>query len=400
MLRFARATIKRLARFRLRTLLALMALASLALAAFVKPTLEARRQLRAIRAIEAAGGEIVYGEGVVRNGVASGLLRSWFGDDAVRPIVLAKLDRPSMDCESVIEALSAVREVKGITLWRTELSKTAAEKLSTVRGLDCLCLDQVTVSTEAFQSLSQCESLRLLTVSGDSIDDETMDCLVEFTALESLLISRSSITRDGLVRMARCRGLRSLTITRQPQLLAGTNAATLLELKQLQWLNLVDVGVDDGTMEVLAKLVDLKHLHIYELQPTVTDAGLRRIGELRNLESLSLSSSGITDQSIESIVQLRRLSSLDISDCYITDEGLAELARCASLTHLDLTGASVTDTGILHLADHPSLESLEIEIGQGVTRQGLRRLLDEQPNLQVSAFVTEPDGTLSWVDIP
>jgi len=98
-------------------------------------------------------------------------------------------------------------------------------------------------------------------------------------------------------------------------------------------------------------------------------------------EMLDLSHTAVTDQGLKRVGQMRQLQWLDVSGCRITDEGLAELAKHDQLQELYLRGTLVTDGAISALATIPKLSVLDIA-ETSVTQDGIRQLTESLPDLK------------------
>ena len=74
----------------------------------------------------------------------------------------------------------------------------------------------------------------------------------------------------------------------------------LAQLTNLRWLDLGDTRVTDAGVKELSKLRNLQFLNLPH-NADVTDAGLMAIRELVNLERLSLSRTRITDKGLKEL---------------------------------------------------------------------------------------------------
>ena len=81
----------------------------------------------------------------------------------------------------------------------------------------------------------------------------------------------------------------------------------------------------------------------------LTDAGLKEVSKLQNLEKLSLPKQ-ITDEGLKEVAQLQKLTYLHLTFCdQISDAGLKELAKLKKLKFLSLVNTQVTDAGVAEL---------------------------------------------------
>jgi hypothetical protein len=120
--------------------------------------------------------------------------------------------------------------------------------------------------------------------------------------------------------------------------------------------------VVDRDLDSLAGL-ESQLLRVNFSRSEITDAGLAKLCQMKNLEQLRLASPRITDAGIASVGQLARLRFLHLIDAPITDAGIELLYGLKNLESLYLDGTKVTDEGIarlvaalpqvhLHIDDH------------------------------------------------
>jgi hypothetical protein len=107
----------------------------------------------------------------------------------------------------------------------------------------------------------------------------------------------------------------------------------------------------------------------------VTDADLKDVSRLEQLQKLDLSYGEITDEALQYIKALKHLQTLDLRSTKVTGGGLVMLKELKSLKELYLTGCQVTDDGLVHLGELDNLEALYVGGMLGdVTDRGLRQL--------------------------
>jgi hypothetical protein len=78
----------------------------------------------------------------------------------------------------------------------------------------------------------------------------------------------------------------------------------------------------------------------------VTDAGLKKIGQLKNLSGLFLHGTKVTDDGLKDVSSLANLKDLWLDGTEVTDAGLKHLERLSALSHLSLEKTKVTKQGI------------------------------------------------------
>ncbi len=89
------------------------------------------------------------------------------------------------------------------------------------------------------------------------------------------------------------------------------------------------------------------HLIWLDLSRTgITDAGLKMLAKMPNLERLDLRGTAVGDAGVESLAPLRSLQTLGLYGTAVTDAGLPALQRLPGLKRLYVGGTRVTATGL------------------------------------------------------
>lgn len=112
-----------------------------------------------------------------------------------------------------------------------------------------------------------------------------------------------------------------------------------------------------------------------------TDAGMKDLGELTTLTSLTMAGNRqVTDECLKHIGQLKELKYLSLASCRrITGVGVKELAGLKNLTALHLSRTQVTDDCLDDLKGLDKLEHLSLAETK-VTEAGIRELQEALPN--------------------
>lgn len=156
------------------------------------------------------------------------------------------------------------------------------------------------------------------------------------------------------------------------------------------WLTLFEVMKEHGitTLNAQGQMTDraLEQLTAYECVRTLnfdgtkklSDAGLRHLARMPQLEALDLSDypgGTISDKGLESIRNLLNLRRFQM--CWqsgITDTGVANLAGCENLEDVNLLGSPTGDGAVRALSGKPHLH--HFKTGRLVTDSGLQLLHD------------------------
>src|SRR5262245_6023642 len=122
----------------------------------------------------------------------------------------------------------------------------------------------------------------------------------------------------------------------------------------------------------LVHLQGLPRLRSLDLgaQP-LTDAGLKQIAALTDLQELNLNWNKVTPAGVISLVKSRPgLQRLELSGVSMRDDDVAALKVLTDLRHLGLRRTLITDGGLAHLKAFPKLRQLSL-MHTGVTDVGL-----------------------------
>jgi hypothetical protein len=116
--------------------------------------------------------------------------------------------------------------------------------------------------------------------------------------------------------------------------------AVLGELKNLQMLSLCDPGVTDESVKYIPPLGGFALLCLEH--SSVTDAGLKTIGKFTWLKSLLLDGTAVTDAGLDYLSGMTKLKELTLDDTEVSDAGLAKLQRLPSVATISVCRTRVT----------------------------------------------------------
>lgn len=281
--------VRRLLRFRLRTLLLAMLAISVALGVYVN---RARRQQAAITAIKKFGGEAVYDYQFKNDwsvpdadSWAPAWLRKRLSDDFFHSIKEVTVNGPADFQESQrIEV---------------EVTDELLRNLDGLPWLEYLFVNDIPVSDDGVSHIGKLRCLRVLVIE-------------------------TNVTDAGVAHLAGCRQLEALHLRGGSQL-------------------------GEEGLGAISQLPRLKTLYLSEHQ--FTDRGLAHVGQMRQLTTLRLHYSNITDDGLAHLANLTELESLGLLGCsQVTTAGLWHLRGLKNLRSLDLQGTLVTDASKLGAA--------------------------------------------------
>ena len=326
-----------------------------------------------------------------------------------------------------------------LNLERTGVTEAGLKELKDLKNLQTLSLSNAQVTVSGLKELKDLKNLKTLSVPG--LTDGALRSLREVGLLHALdcagaeggkrpagaddvilLYLTGPVTDAGLKELKDLKNLQTLTLNN-----AVTDAG-LKELKGLSKLRTLHLGVtDDGALRSLRE-VGLLHVLIQaqaeggkrpasaddvillNLQSTgVTEAGLKELKDLKNLQTLSLSRAQVTVDGLKELKGLTKLRTLNL-EYPVTDgalrslrevgllhalpvakaEGAGRPAGPADVVRLNLNGNEVTAAGLKELKGLTNLRTLDL-IGTRVTDVGE---LKDLTNLQTLS-VTNNQGTMS-----
>jgi hypothetical protein len=106
-------------------------------------------------------------------------------------------------------------------------------------------------------------------------------------------------------------------------------------------------GVKDKDLQEVGQLNNLQWLTLYRSE--ISDAGLKHLAGLKKLNRLGLHDSNVGDEGMKIVANFTGLEVLGIGKTNVTDIGLAELAALKQLWLLDIAETAITDASIVTL---------------------------------------------------
>ena len=173
-----------------------------------------------------------------------------------------------------------------------------------------------------------------------------------------------------------------MSITCQGLTLGDEGYQLVAKCFRLEAVSFIHCDLNDERMQCLADLHHLSSLTIFDA-PGVTDAGIRNVAPLRELQTLSLRGIAVGDASLKTIAQLPDLKDLDLTNTQVTDEGIPTLSSLHSLAWLILIDTGITDEGVAKLEGMENLNEITLR-GSKVTDKGKAQLAKKYPGLKIN----------------
>lgn len=385
---------RRWLQFSLRTML----LSTLAVAVWLGWFVDrAQRQKRAVEAIEARRGFVIYRhelnadmpsdiwnlDDAARKKIAGAPGPEWLcgliGDEYFTQVV--KVDAPlgkprivlkdslrdlpwledlriGVQCREDYECLRGLKRLKELFIvdWSPTIS---LQCLVESQGLESIVLRAG--AAENLEGLEELSNLRELSIVSKSISAEAMQHIAALPRLERLLISCNSISAAAMTPLAGLQSLERLTLDCE--------------------------GLSDAAIAPLAQLANLKSLAIQESQ--LTDAGLAHLANLPRLECLSIDADRFTSEGLARLNKNLTYLELRLREP-VSDADLTYFKRLPKLNDLAFyRRAAITDAGLAILKTMPRLKEIYFK-SPDVTKAGIEDLKRALPCCQVDIEIFKP----------
>lgn len=242
------------------------------------------------------------------------LEKIWLRDLPVEPEHLAKLARVQGLTDLWI---SETAMLDGKRQWPAGASANPMlEGIAQLQGLETFRFQTTDkgATAAAFAGWKSAATLKTLVLEGVAIDREGWSSLKNFQALESLSY-RAPVGEIDWKVLATLRNLREVHLE----------------------------SIADGALEGIRQCQQIRALH---LSQSITDAGLRSVTQMPNLESLALWHSRIDGSGFDDVENLIRLKSVTLDGTQLNDEGLKYAVRLPALEKISFQRTKVTPEGM------------------------------------------------------
>jgi hypothetical protein len=338
---------RRWLQFSLRTIMLFTFACALWLGWYVE---RARRQQRAVEAIEAEGGSVVYQhKAACPDPCAPALdprpgpdwLCRMFGDEYFNEVIKVKLiaNRSSKPrAPSVLADLPYLEQLYLEGMSQEELQ--GSQRLTRLRRLSVESANGVDLSW--FVLNRELEEIYLWPCK---LTDADLRLLVEFPKLRSVQLDLDSVAdlHSAIRHVSKLHQLEELEIISFR--ITDDDIEPLCSLRKLNTLVLNVRKLTDQTLALLQRLPNLESLSISG--GSFTRAGLDRLN--KNLTHISLHTSAVSDAELTCFQRLPKLDWLLLGETTITDEGLASLKGMPRLTYFLFVSTNATAAGIRNI---------------------------------------------------
>lgn len=134
----------------------------------------------------------------------------------------------------------------------------------------------------------------------------------------------------------------------------------------------------------------------------IDDLAVRKlkVGQMKRLKTLDLSSTGITDAALAGLVELAEVEQLLLLETAISNRGLAYVSKLKALRQLSISPARdlpkeqrlIDDYGLRHLSQLTDLRVLRVRNRKGSVLENLRLLNPDASNLETHNYSITDEG--------
>jgi Leucine-rich repeat (LRR) protein len=236
---------------------------------------------------------------------------------------------------SAIQTIAKLDKLEEVDLGGLPVDDASAAALLAMPHMRVLRLDSTPITDKALERASR--TIVELYVSKTRVTDAGLAILDGLLKLEALGVGDLGVGDATLARIAKLRGLHTLVLSKAK---ARKSLASLGSLHGLIRLYLDDTNTDDDTIAALAKLGDLRILHL--AGSSISDISLPKLRTFRHLDELTLGDTRVT-KAIANLEAWPGLRTLSVFGLDLGDAQLAAIAKRWSLVTLDVSATEVTD---------------------------------------------------------
>ncbi|CAI5740397.1 unnamed protein product [Peronospora destructor] len=245
------------------------------------------------------------------------------------------------------------------------------DSMESLRGLTRLKYFDARHCNKVHSVPKEWTQLRVLLLGHTAFAESDAAVLQYLTELQELELRTCRIMKRGFQLISRLKYLERLdlgeTCLTDNELLEICNGS-----RNLKALNISDTEISDNGTFGLAKLIELRVLHLDT--KLVTSRALANVSFLSQLEKLDLFGANITDNGLLHLVRLHKLQELSICGGSISDRGVGIISKLTSLTSLNLSqNRNIRTKSMFYLRSLTGLRCLNLS-NTGISALSLRHL--------------------------
>lgn len=291
----------------------------------------------------------------------------------IEPLVpyLKSVHLSELKDQRVIDVLAKAKQLRELTLYRSQLSKHAFEVLQTM-PLSTLRLEWQNIGQDGLQSIAKLPHLKTLELTNCSLTI-TSPSVFEHSSIEKLNLRGSQADARALIRAAQAiEGLKDLEISLQ---LTANDARELANIKTLRRLSLNGSKLTNFGLDAIATLPNVEDLDLYNTY--ITNDGLRLLKRMPKLKRLQLGPSRFENE----------MENLEL----VSDEGLKQLEQVRGLESVNIQGWRFTGKALRILAEHPNLKAIGFK-ATVISSKDLQEARDKNPQITIDGIPCDTDS--------
>lgn len=324
--------------------------------------------------------------------------------------------------DAQLERVARLKSLRRFGLWSDKISGAGLPHLSALEQLESLSIHGLRTLSPQMSRFAGRRVPSRLELIGKDVTDESLQALSPLSQLTALDLRNAGVTSDGLqslcdlprlaalfVRLEQLQGfppdvagrwtsLRKLCVCGRASLRPLSYFRSLPDLSIV--LELLYGDFDETELAFLSDMPQIKLLDISN-SASISNAGLRHLAGLTQLQQLSLGESEITEDGLRFLSGMHEMRELRLGDIPLQGDGLKEFQGMTNLLTLRLNHTGVTDAGMPHVARLAHLEDLDLYRSQ-ITDGGLVHLtaLRRLKSLNLSYCCITDAGVAHLVQMP
>jgi hypothetical protein len=267
------------------------------------------------------------------------------------------------------------KDLTFIDLTGTGVTNAGLANFKGCENLTRLELNQTRIGDDGLANFKDCKNLIRLNLANTNLTNAGLAYFKECKNLTHAGLHYTKITDAGLENLKNCPNLAFLSLHHTQITDAGL--AYLKQFKNLSYIHVVATNVGAIAIEEFHKaLPNCKIVHDGgTVEPVDPDRkAAEYVLSIGGIVGVKMNASG-KERAINGLTDLPKdpftLRSVNLQgNNKVTDDGLLKLNNCRNLTHLLLTGTTVTDEGLVNFIDCENLVELGLD-GTQVTDKGL-----------------------------
>ncbi|WP_442485084.1 leucine-rich repeat domain-containing protein [Aeoliella sp. SH292] len=397
--------LRSLFRFRLRTLLVVMLLVSVACGYLGKHLYRKSIERPIVARIEAAGGQVGYDyqwSPSLANHMSEAdppgpqVIRLLLGEDIFTSVETVWLSGANTNDD--VKQVCNLPALRSIWLRGNQISDNCVPALVNAERLEGISFFCTSITPSGLRHFKDLPRLKHVSLAEGSASTNHVQAVAQLPHLETLQIFRSEANGRAIKSLGRVQRLERLEL-HECAMLDDSELTSLRALHGLRRLELSSTSATSEVLKVVSQLAGLEHLSIEGLP--LSDEDVCQLSSLTKLQVLDMASTGLGDDGVVAIAGLHNLRHLDLGQTYVSDASASQLAKLRNLEYLDLEQTDMTDGSLERFGPLSKLKRLKLDIGtgRGFTLDGAQAFQQAHPDCEIECTEYFPDGTSARIDL-